>query len=131
MRWQHSKKNSFIMLYGFESSERHYDAVLTLHPKKSETTVYGFVSKVKLNVERLFHLWIKLKELYNNKVITQYLLIEVLPDHAGFYKMFTPVVSIKKKITFNNLECELLKIDLSKDLKHKQQINKIMGVLNG
>ncbi len=105
---QHSKKNGFIMIYGFKTESHHYDVVMTLHIKPSTTMVYGFLSRIKLSISDLKKLWSYIK----NVVPTKYLTIEVLPEHAPLYKHFLDVVEKRKTRTFNGFPSEILKIRL-------------------
>jgi hypothetical protein len=108
--WKAHKKNGLTMVYGFKTKERFYDVVLSLYRKGETTTVYGFLSKVTIEPDDFWSLWDKLKEV----VETEYIVFEVLPEHAIVYKQFLPVLEVVSTKTFNGYESELLKIRIDR-----------------
>ncbi len=111
--WKFHKKNGITMVYGFRGENKFYDAVLTLHTKDESTLIYGFLSKNTLDLLDWHSLWQCLKK----AIVTHYLLIEVLPEHAVIYKHYLHVIQIRKSSTFNGYDCEFLKIDMQSKSK--------------
>ena len=104
--WRAHRKNGLTMVYGFKTSERFYDVVLSLLCKGETTTVYGFLSKVTLEPDDFKALWEKLQEI----VETEFIVFEVLPEHSAVYKHYLPVLEVVSTKTFNGYQSELLKI---------------------
>jgi hypothetical protein len=116
MIWQYNTHSNLIMVYGFidEFHTQHYEAVFTLHinPTGGITYGFGFLSITPLSLAKLKSLWYLLKKI----IPTQYLQFEVLIDQSHFYKLVLPVVKIQKTTTFNGNQCEVLTIDMKKEL---------------
>lgn len=107
--WKHEQIDNIIFLYGFKSAtDRLYSVVLTIIVKEKSGYVHGFLSQILLKPNDLWSIWNYIKTF----VQLDYLIFEVLPEHAKIYKKYLPIEDIKYTISFDGLECELLTANL-------------------
>lgn len=109
--------NDVMMIYGFDNKIE-FIMVMTLHKKKNETEIHGFLSRKSMSVCEFISLWKFLK----SNVKTDYIVMDVLPEHSRAYKLVMDCVECKKTKSFDGLECERLKINIKSKLKPFQSV---------
>jgi len=107
--WKHEQIENIIFLYGFKTpTHRLYSVVLTIIIKEEGGYIHGFLSQMILKPNDLWGIWNYIRE----HIKINYLIFEVLPEHAKIYKKYLPIQDIKNTISFDGLECELLTVKL-------------------
>jgi hypothetical protein len=102
------------IIYGFKYPEDiEYSMVLTAQVQNDCTSLHGLLSKKSMDIFEFFSLW----DFIKTSVTTQYITFAVLPSHAKVYKHWLPLEESSKSVTFDGFECEVLKVDINKNLK--------------
>jgi hypothetical protein len=105
MQWVTSKKDdNLIMIYGFRDDKRCFSTVLILHKKDDFTTIYGFLTKVRITRKE----FMELKKCLKDTIETNLLQIEVLPEYLEVYKNVLHSTENRSSKTFNGLDSVIL-----------------------